>query len=532
MAEKQRGAEEIEQMKFYDSESKLVNLSDIRLGYNPRSSLGDLSSLKQSIQQIGLLDSITLRPNGHKKDARPYELVCGHRRYKAFEELKYLQIPSNIRQLSDEDTFHISFIDNKERENYNPIDEARHYKHIQDIYGKDKYSTRELAKKYGNTYDYYQRKLRLLELPNDIIIKLTERSVNLTESHAFLIAKLVDKKDLVKRFETLYNQTQDKWTSEQVERFEQELKRRQDLQISLGKRITSDDLTVRQTERQAKNLLKDIEEWNQQLDKEIEEEQKKQQLLDGIYFKDSSNMKEISDNNIDLVFTSPPYFTDKEYDVKSFDTHIQNLYSVLDECARVVSHGGKIVYNIADIVSFSKHTKEHWPEEKMVIPYLINHLREKNFVLFARIIWVKDDPWVNSSHVTTHAESKHGEYRVLPSWEYVFVFKNMNGKPKQRKQSEEIQSKLTKDEWKEYVTGVWNIRSVSSNRDHPSTFPEELAKRVIKMYSYEGDNVLDPYLGSGTTVKVARELNRNGFGYELNEQYKEVVLKKLGGNNT
>ena len=105
-------------MKFYDSESKLVNLSDIRLGYNPRSSLGDLSSLKQSIQQIGLLDSITLRPNGHKEDDRPYELVCGHRRYKAFEGLKYLQIPSNIRQLSDEDTFHISFIDNKNSTSY------------------------------------------------------------------------------------------------------------------------------------------------------------------------------------------------------------------------------------------------------------------------------------------------------------------------------------------------------------------------------------------------------------------------------
>lgn len=510
-------------MKFYDSESKLVNLSDIRLGYNPRSSLGDLSSLKQSIQQIGLLDSITLRPNGHKKDDRPYELVCGHRRYKAFEELKYLQIPSNIRQLSDEDTFHISFIDNKERENYNPIDESRHYKKAQDDY---KLSTRQLSEKYGESHMYYQRKLDLLELPETVTSMLQSNKIE--ETHCIYICKLLNRKDLIKRFEALYNQPQDNWIPEQVERFGQELKRHQDLQISLGKRITSDDLTVRQTERQSKNLLKDIEEWNQQLDKEIEEEQKKQQLLDGIYFKDSSNMKEISDNNIDLVFTSPPYFTDKEYDVKSFDGHLQNLYSVLDECARVVSPGGKIVYNIADIVSFSKHTKERWPEEKMVIPYLINHLREKNFVLFARIIWVKDEPWVNSSHVTTHAESKHGEYRVLPSWEYVFVFKNMNGKPKQRKQSEEMQSKLTKDEWKEYVTGVWNIRSVSSNREHPSTFPEDLAKRVIKMYSYEGDNILDPYLGSGTTVKVARDLNRNGFGYELNEQYKEVILKKLG----
>ena len=111
-------------MKFYESEQKPVNLTDIRLGYNPRSSLGDLSSLKQSIQQVGLLDPITLRPNGHKsEDNKSYELVSGHRRYKAFDDFGILQIPSNIRKLTDEEAFDIAFIDNKEREDYNPIDE-------------------------------------------------------------------------------------------------------------------------------------------------------------------------------------------------------------------------------------------------------------------------------------------------------------------------------------------------------------------------------------------------------------------------
>ena len=113
----------------------------------------------------------------------------------------------------------------------------------------------------------------------------------------------------------------------------------------------------------------------------------------------------------------------------------------------------------------------------------------------------------------------------------MFLFlKNMNGKTQQHKQSEEIQSKLTKDEWKEYVTGVWHIKSVLSNKEHPAMFPEELAKRVIKMYSYKGDNVLDPYLGSGTTIKVARDLDRNGLGYEINEGYKDIILKSLRGD--
>ena len=168
-------------MKFYESEQKLVNLSDIRLGYNPRSNLGDLTSLKQSIQQVGLLVPITLRPNGRKDDKKPYELVCGHRRYKSFEKLNILQIPSNIRKLTDEEAFHIAFIDNKEREDHNPIDEARHYRKAKDEY---KLTTRDLLEKYGGEHhSFYARKLNLLELPLEIQEKLSHQCDKITETH-------------------------------------------------------------------------------------------------------------------------------------------------------------------------------------------------------------------------------------------------------------------------------------------------------------------------------------------------------------
>ena len=96
--------------------------------------------------------------------------------------------------------------------------------------------------------------------------------------------------------------------------------------------------------------------------------------------------------------------------------------------------------------------------------------------------------------------------------------------------SEEVvlQSRLTMEQWKAWIPGVWAIESVKDQTEHPSIYPDELCYRLIKMFSYEGDTVLDPWLGSGTTVKVANELNRKGVGYEKEPQYKPVIMKKLG----
>jgi len=521
----------VKKIKFHESGSILIDLKDIRIGYNPRLGLGDLTSLKQSILQHGLLEPILIRPKRKKQDNKTYETVCGNRRYYVFKELGYLQIQCIIIKLTDEEAFHIALIDNKERDDLNPIEEATHYHIAQKKY---KLSSRQMAEKYGKdgkgeSYKYYQRKLILLELPKEVQNQVGTSMSQISETHCIHICKLLNRKDLIKRFEALFNQPQDKWMPDQEERLKKELKRRQDIQISLGKRIISDDLTVRQTERQVKGLLKDIEEWNQQLDKEIEEEKKKQQLLDGIYFKDASNMKEIKTDSIDLVCTSPPYLTGQEYEKnKTFEQHIKDLKKVLSECARVVCPGGKIVYNVADIITFSRHNSEGWPEERSFVDEIVKHLRKENFVLFARIIWKKDFAWNNNKHVRFN--SKHTEYRVLPSWEYILIFKNMNGKPKQRSHTDELISKLSKDEWKKddgYACGVWYIPSVHANKDGIPMFPDEIARRIIEMYSYKGDKVLDPYLGTGTTAKVARELGREAFGYEINEKYRSIILNKL-----
>jgi ParB family chromosome partitioning protein len=157
-------------------------------------------ALNNQLKKWGYLIPITLRPNGHKDDKKPYELVCGHRRYKSFEELNILQIPSNIRKLTDEEAFHIAFIDNKERENHNPIDEARHYKKAQEDYDL---STRKLAEKYGDSREYYRIKLSLLDLPDDVTTQVVNGQ--LSETHCRHICKLLNKDKLQKKFVELYH---------------------------------------------------------------------------------------------------------------------------------------------------------------------------------------------------------------------------------------------------------------------------------------------------------------------------------------
>ena len=154
-----------------------------------------------------------------------YEVVSGHRRVEASREANLVDIPANVKELSDEDAFHISFVDNQERENLNPIDEARHYRKAQEEFG---YSTRKMAELYGRAKDFYRRKLLLLSLPTTIKNQLAQRCANFTENHCVQICKIFHIDQLEKKFVELYGSARCKWTLEQVERFDSEVKKRQD----------------------------------------------------------------------------------------------------------------------------------------------------------------------------------------------------------------------------------------------------------------------------------------------------------------
>ena len=142
------------------------------------------------------------------------------------------------------------------------------------------------------------------------------------------------------------------------------------------------------------------------------------------------------------------------------------------------------------------------------------------------VIWEKPPNWVNNPQVSYSDKKRHTSWRFLHNTEHIYIF-HKDGQ-RQVSVDKEYESKLTKEDWKNWVTGIWKISPVQRQDGHPAQFPEELVQRAIKMFSYKGDIVLDPFLGSGTTAKVANELDRIGIGYERDEKYKGIIMKKLG----
>lgn len=255
--------------------------------------------------------------------------------------------------------------------------------------------------------------------------------------------------------------------------------------------------------------------------------------LNKIYCGDSRRMDEVDDNSVHLTITSPPYYVGKDYEVylPTLSDYFEMLCGVFREVVRVTIPGGKIVINLGDIAVGSNYN-EGFPEEVLIMPELAKFLKhvdgkpENNAYLYARIIWEKDDPWANSSHVSFHKNIQHAEYRVLPAWEYIFVFRKGR---EARKDKSPIDGRwIDKNkEWKKWVHGIWEMRSVRRNEYHEAMFPEELVKRCIKMYSFPNDVVLDPFIGSGTSAVGAKKLCRNYLGYELKQEHVNYANKCL-----
>jgi site-specific DNA-methyltransferase (adenine-specific) len=248
--------------------------------------------------------------------------------------------------------------------------------------------------------------------------------------------------------------------------------------------------------------------------------------LDRIYHGDCRNMDKIDDSSVHLTVGSPPYAVNKGYEsyIKSLEEHYQLLFDAYKEVVRVTVPGGKICVNVGDIAVGSQYN-DGFPEEIMVIPKLVDYLRTLGTYLYARGVWEKDDPWQNSSHVSFHDKIQHAEYRWLPAWEYVFVFRK--GRSARKDKSPEDGRWITKDEWKKLVHAVWNIRSVQKNDFHAAMFPEQLVSNCIKLYSFPNDVVLDNWMGSGTTAIVAKKMGRHFLGYELDPVYAELANNRV-----
>ncbi|MBK8442413.1 MAG: thermonuclease family protein [Sphingobacteriales bacterium] len=246
---------------------------------------------------------------------------------------------------------------------------------------------------------------------------------------------------------------------------------------------------------------------------------------------DSRNMQELKDESIHLVVTSPPYWQLKDYGTNDqigfnddYETYINHLNLVWQECYRVLHKGCRLCINIGDQFARSVYYGRY-----KIIPIhteIIKFCEIIGFDFMGQIIWQK-----NTTMNTTGGASIMGSFPyprngiVKLDFEYILLFKKQGNAPKPTAEQKQ-HSVMTKEEWNTFFNGHWYFGGAKQDA-HIAMFPEELPRRLIKMFSFEGENVLDPFLGSGTTSTVANQLGRNSCGYEINPEFIPVIQQKL-----
>lgn len=240
---------------------------------------------------------------------------------------------------------------------------------------------------------------------------------------------------------------------------------------------------------------------------------------------DARDPQNYPNSEFHLTITSPPYFVGKKYEEDyTFNEYRALLRDVVSATAEKTVPGGKIAINICDIAAFSK-VSGRVEENIQISRELVDWLGYDDCHLLSRIVWIKDPPWINSQHVSYNDKIPATYVRVLPTWEYIWVF--YKGDTPKREGLPPITQMVSKEDWKRWVTGVWDIPSVHANREHEAMFPEELVRRLVLLYSVPGDTVFDPFMGSGTTAVVAYKNNRDYAGIERDEEYHALSLKGL-----
>lgn len=259
-----------------------------------------------------------------------------------------------------------------------------------------------------------------------------------------------------------------------------------------------------------------------------------------IYNADSKTMTNVNDNTVNLIITSPPYYDLKNYDgdtkhesqigsPMNYQEYIDNLNEVWKECIRVLHPDGKLCINIMPI--FLSRDESHF--ERRVTKTAIADIEQfmastEQMFLQALYIWDKRKIVRFSSF---------GSYPYPPNifstfpYEWIIVF-SKKGKRKPVPKEIKEKSKITIKEWQQWaINSIWEMQPAKAKSiGHPAPFPEEMPRRLIKLYSFVGDTVLDPFMGSGTTLVSAHKLERNAIGYEINPDYVKLtneIISKL-----
>ena len=246
---------------------------------------------------------------------------------------------------------------------------------------------------------------------------------------------------------------------------------------------------------------------------------------------DSRCMSQIPNESVGLIVTSPPYWQLKDYGSESqigfnqsYEDYINHLNLVWSECHRILQPGCRLCINIGD--QFARTV--YYGRYKIVPIHseIIRFCETIGFDYMGTIIWQKQ----TTMH-TTGGQRVMGSYPyprggiVKVDYENILLFKKQGKAPTIEKSAREA-SKLTDDEWNTYFSSHW-IFPGARQSEHIAVFPEELPKRLIKMFSFVGDTICDPFMGSGTTALAATNLNRNSIGYEINRDFRRYFHEKL-----
>ena len=248
---------------------------------------------------------------------------------------------------------------------------------------------------------------------------------------------------------------------------------------------------------------------------------------------DSRRMPELQDQSVHLVVTSPPYWQLKDYGTDgqigfhdSYEDYINHLGLVWSECARVLHPGCRMCVNIGDQFARSVYYGRY-----KVIPIrteIVKFCESAGLDHLGTIIWRKVTTCNTTGGATVMGSFPYPRNGILKiDYEFILTFKKP-GEPPAVAPQVKRRARLTTAEWNEYFSGHWSFPGVKQ-KGHLAMFPEELPRRLIRMFTFEGETVLDPFLGSGTTSLAARNLGRNSVGYEVNGEYLPLIRTKLGG---
>ncbi len=242
------------------------------------------------------------------------------------------------------------------------------------------------------------------------------------------------------------------------------------------------------------------------------------EYLNKIIVGDSEDiLKNIPDNSIDLVFTSPPYNFGLDYAQNQDDHYWENYFSkifkIFKECIRVTKYGGRIIINIQPLFS----------------DYIPSHHLISNFFIKEKLIWKSEILWEKNNYNCKYTAWGSWKSPSNPYLKYTWEFIEVYCKGDLKKIGNEENVDISADEFKKWVVATWSIAPERNMKDygHPAMFPEELVERVLKLFSYKGDIVLDPFNGVGSTTVVAKRLKRKYIGIDISDEYCKVAEKRI-----